>query len=189
MIKQLIIIPIVILILLCSCNRDKANIPKPTGYYRLDMPEKAYKTYDQECPFVFEMPVYSFIVKEKQEFCWMDIYFPKLKAQIYLTYKTVNNDFATHLEDSREFVYKHTVKAEAIQETKYVNDSLKVYGMLYELKGNTASPVQFFLTDSTNHFFRGSLYFNMAPNKDSLAPVIDFLREDILYLIESFEWK
>ncbi len=178
-----------LLVLLYSCNRDRANIPKPTGYFRLNLPEKEYKTYENECPFIFEMPVYSFIIKEKEEFCWMDIYFPSLKATIYLTYKPVNNNFAVHLEDSREFVYKHTVKADAIMETKFVNDSISVYGILYELKGNTASPVQFFLTDSANHFFRGSLYFNMPPNKDSLAPVIDFIRDDIIYLIESFEWK
>jgi gliding motility-associated lipoprotein GldD len=108
---------------------------------------------------------------------------------IYLTYKPVENDLNTHLEDSREFVYKHTVMADAIEEIRFENDSLNVYGILYELSGNTASAVQFFLTDSTSHFLRGSLYFNVPPNKDSLAPVIDFIRDDIVYLMESFQWK
>lgn len=173
-----------------SCNRRSSHMPKPTGYFRLDLPEKNYKEFDKDCPFKFEMPTYSFVVNDdRPEFCWFDIYFPKLKAKIYLTYKPVNNNLHSHLEDSREFVYKHTVKADAIQEIRFENDSLDVYGMLYDLKGNTASAIQFFLTDSVNHFLRGSLYFNVRPNKDSLAPAIDFIRDDIIHIIESFEWK
>ncbi len=175
-------------IFLISCSSND-SVPRPKGYFRIDTPEKSYKLYDDVCPFTFEIPTYSFMVKEKEEFCWLDIYFPQNEATIYLTYKEVHNDLNKHMEDSREFVYKHTVKADAIEETIYENDSLGVYGMLYNLKGNTASSVQFYLTDSTDHFLRGSLYFNVAPNKDSLAPVIDFIRDDIVHLMESFEWK
>ena len=174
--------------LLAACNNDKP-IPKPRGYFRIDLPEKAYKTYDDECPFVFELPVYAFIIKDDEDYCWLDVYFPLNQATIYLTYKQINNDLNLHLEDSHEFVYKHSVKADAIEEIRFENDSLGVYGMLYNLKGNTASQIQFFLTDSTSHFLRGSLYFDVSPNKDSLAPVIDFIREDIVHIMESFHWK
>jgi len=186
--KSFIVIIVLVLIIFVSCGNDKP-VPKPRGYFRIDLPEKAYKTYDDECPFVFELPVYSFIIKEKEDYCWMDIYFPINQATVYLTYKQINDDLNAHLEDSHEFVYKHTVKADAIEEIRFENDSLRVYGMLYNLKGNTASQIQFFLTDSIHHFLRGSLYFNVPPNKDSLAPVIDFIREDIVHLMESFHWK
>ncbi len=178
----------VIIFLVISCNNNEP-VPRPKAYFRIDTPVKSYKTYSAECPFVFEMPDYAFIVKEKDEFCWFDIWFPENGATIYLTYKSVNNNLNAHVEDSHEFVYKHVVKADAIEETPYQNDSLKVYGMLYELKGNTASSIQFYLTDSATHFLRGSLYFDVRPNKDSLAPVIEFVREDIIHLIESFQWK
>lgn len=176
------------LLSLVSCNNDKP-IPKPRGYFRIDLPEKQYKTYNDDCPFVFELPVYSFIIKEQEEYCWMDLYFPLNQATVYMTYKPINNDLNAHIEDSREFAYKHVVKADAIEEVVFANDTIKVYGMIYNLKGNTASSVQFYLTDSSNHFIRGSLYFNVAPNKDSLAPVIDFIREDIVHLMETFHWK
>ena len=184
-IKTIILIIISIVFISCSNNNP---IPRPRGYFRIDTPEKSYKQYKDICPFVFEIPTYAFIIKEKEDYCWLDIYFPQNQATIYLTYKQVNNDLNIHLEDSREFVYKHTVKADAIEEVPFQNDSLNVYGMLYNLKGNTASSVQFYLTDSTDHFLRGSLYFNVAPNKDSLAPVIDFIRDDIIHMIESFQW-
>jgi gliding motility-associated lipoprotein GldD len=186
--KISILIIVSVLFSLVSCNSNPP-VPKPRGYFRIDLPEKEYKMYDDDCPFTFELPVYAFIIKEKEDYCWMDLYFPLNKATVYLTYKTINNDLNAHLEDAHEFAYKHTVKADAIEEIRFENDSLRLYGMMYNLKGNTASQVQFYLTDSTTHFLRGSLYFNVAPNKDSLAPVIDFIRADIEHLMESLRWK
>ena len=183
-----IIIFLAIIVFVVSCNNNNP-VPKPRGYFRIDMPERNYKTYDANCPFSFEIPDYAFILKQKEDYCWLDLYFPLNRATVYLTYKNLNNDLNNHLEDQHEFVYKHVVKADAIGEVVFENDSLHVYGMMYNIKGNTASSVQFYLTDSVNHFVRGSLYFDVAPNKDSLAPIIDYLRIDIEHLMETFRWK
>jgi gliding motility-associated lipoprotein GldD len=101
----------------------------------------------------------------------------------------VNGDIAQILEDSRKLAYKHSIKADAIHEQMFIKPDKKVYGILYEIDGNAASSVQFFLTDSIKHYVRGALYFNIEPNKDSLAPVIKFIKEDITVMMESFEWK
>jgi len=94
------------------------------------------------------------------------------------------------MEDSRKLAYQHSVKAEAINEKLVKRDTAKVFGLLYDIEGlNTASSVQFFLTDSTNHFLRGALYFNLVPRNDSLSPVIKFIKKDITHLIETFKWK
>ncbi len=185
---HLIAIVLGIIIFATSCNNNKP-IPRPKGYFRIQTSAREYKKYNDDCPFKFELPVNAFLIKGEQGNCWMDIYYPENKATIYLTYKPVNGDLNKHFEDSREFVYKHVVKADAIEETRWENDSLRVYGMLFDLKGNTASSLQFFLTDSTDNFIRGSLYFNVAPNIDSLAPVVAFIREDIIHFMETFEWK
>jgi gliding motility-associated lipoprotein GldD len=92
------------------------------------------------------------------------------------------------VEDSRSLVYKHTIKADAIDESPVIRPEENVYGIIYDLRGNTASSLQFFLTDSIQNFIRGSLYFNTTPNSDSLAPVVGFIRKDIMHMIESFEW-
>jgi gliding motility-associated lipoprotein GldD len=119
----------------------------------------------------------------------MDIEFPSLKAKIHLTYFDINDNLASLTELSREMAYKHTPKAEAIDEKLWTDESAGVYGMLYDLKGNTASAVQFFVTDSIRHYLRGSLYFTAQPNEDSLMPVISFIREDIIHLIETLNWR
>jgi len=112
-----------------------------------------------------------------------------LNASLHLTYVDSRDNLAALTELTREMAYKHTIRAEAIEEKLWADDSLKVYGILYDLKGNTASAVQFFVTDSTSHYLRGSLYFMAQPNEDSLMPVIKFIREDIIHLIETLNWR
>ena len=62
-------------------------------------------------------------------------------------------------------------------------------GIFYELGGNTATALQFYVTDSNRHFMRGSLYFNTKPNRDSLRPAIQFLKKDMLKMIRTLEWQ
>ena len=187
--RYLLLAGLVIFLIAC---KEKTYMPKPRGYMRIDFPEKGYQTYNENCPFSFEYPVYGSIEKDNMdpnETCWFNIVFPEYGGKIHLTYKTVHNNLAVYLEDSRTLVYKHTIKADAINENLIGFKDKNVYGILYDIKGNAASSVQFFLTDSVQHFVRGSLYFNVEPNKDSLAPVISFFREDIEHMINTFQWR
>ncbi len=186
MIYKYIIISI-ILLLIFSCEQD--YVPKPRVYFRIDLPEKEYQTYSSDYPFTFEYPVYSKVVDSKKDSCWVNIIYPDFNAIIYLTYKTINNNLPAYFEETRHFVYKHTIKADAINEYLLPYPEKSVYAILYEIKGNAASSVNFYATDSIDNFLRGALYFNVTPNKDSLAPVINYITDDIAHLIETLEWK
>ena len=119
----------------------------------------------------------------------MDISINKMNAMIYLSYLPIKDNLWDMLEDNRKLAYKHTVKADAIDEKYFEDSAKKVFGIMYDIKGNAASPIQFVVTDSVNHFLRGSLYFNTHPNKDSLAPVIAFLQDAMIEMRESVECK
>ncbi len=93
------------------------------------------------------------------------------------------------LEETRKLAYKHTIKADAIEEQVFMNPSKDVYGLIYRINGNAASPMQFYLTDSTSHFLRGALYIRQVPNIDSIQPVLNFLEPDIIHLIETTTWN
>ncbi|MGA1978900.1 MAG: gliding motility lipoprotein GldD [Bacteroidales bacterium] len=178
--------------------RDTA-VPKPKGYFRIDFPEKTYILLSDSIskkaglPLSFEYPSYCRIFQDTDYYSepgWVDIDFPLYRAKIYLTYKPVRNDLVSLMEQSyRMDVKNHVIKADAIDEQVISKPEEKVYGILYDLKGNTATAVQFFVTDSTKHFFRGSLYFNAEPNADSLEPAIAFFRKDIVHMIETLKWK
>ncbi|MDP4239140.1 MAG: gliding motility lipoprotein GldD [Bacteroidota bacterium] len=173
-----------------SCN--KTAIPRPYGYFRVDLPAHAYRTIDTlNLPYRFDLPKNALLISRKAEgeMFWIDLYYPKLNASIYCSYKPVKGNLIDLLEDTRKIVYKHSVRADGIGEKVYDHPEKNVHGILYDLRGNTASSVQFILTDSTHNFFRGALYFNNVPNKDSIAPMANYIREDVIRIMESFEWK
>ena len=184
------IIPAYILLTNNACK--EIYTPKPPGYIKIEYPEKKYRMYDLNTAFRFEYPEYSVVVTDssvKAHEGWLNINIPSLNGTIYLNYRKLNNNLGNCIEDSRVLVYKHTIKAESIDETLINNPAENVYGIFYDIRGNAASSVQFFVTDRNRHFLRGSLYFNSQPNQDSLAPVISFVRKDIDHLIRSLKWK
>jgi gliding motility-associated lipoprotein GldD len=181
---------VLIFLYLDSCKQSYT--PKPAGYMKITFPEKAYRLYSDQQYYQFEIPVYARVDIDsgpRSEPGWINVEFPSLNGTIHLSYKPVDDHLNALITDCRELVYKHTVKAQGIEETPFIEPDQRRFGMIYDLKGDVASAVQFFITDSTDHFLRGSLYFNCRPNRDSLNPVIDFLREDILHLIETTQWK
>lgn len=182
---------LVAMMLFGACEQEYT--PKPRGYMRIALPEKSYHEIETDCPYSFETADYSeFIPKKSQgeESCWFDISYPQFKAKLHFSYKPVDGNLATYLEDSRTLTNKHISQASNIDEMMILKEEQRVFGTIFTVEGSrAASSVQFHMTDSTNHFLRAALYFNVTPNNDSLAPVIDFLEEDILHLIETLEWK
>ena len=170
---------------------SKATTPKPYGYSRIDLPEAAYISSPKGESYRFEQSVYATPrkVANEGEGEWMNLHYDVLNADIHCSYMPVHGNLRELTDDAMEFVYKHVSQASAIPERVYANDEAKVYGVFFTLQGNTASPFQFFLTDSTAHFFRGAAYCNCRPNADSLQPVLEYLEHDIEHLIETFEWK
>jgi gliding motility-associated lipoprotein GldD len=190
---------VILAFLICTPGCTKVTVPKPKGYFRIDLPRREYVLFDakqndrKDLPFSFEYPAYGKLSLEeenKKEPGWLNIEFPFYKTKIYLTYKDINNNFDGLMEQSYKMnVKNHISKAEAIREQVIRNQENKVFGILYDLKGNTASAVQFYVTDSVRHYLRGSLYFAAEPDADSLEPVINFFRGDIVHLIETLKWK
>lgn len=184
---------IIAIFLLSITACEQSPNPRPDAYFRLSFPEHEYQIYNSEnCPYTFEYPTYSEALVDNDfdsKPCWLNIVMPQYKAKIHITLKKIHNNLDSLLDDSHTLVYKHTVKADAIDRKDYIDDSLNVYATIFNIAGNAASPMQFHITDSTNYFFRGSLYFFVAPNSDSLTPAVNFLKEDIVHLIETFEWK
>jgi gliding motility-associated lipoprotein GldD len=167
--------------------------PKPRGYFRIELPEKSYQRFDTTYPYSFEYPVYATISESKYaqgEKYWIDIKFEAFDATIHISYKDVNGNLITYLEDAYTLATKHIPKADAIYDSVIIHRNRDLFGLIYQIEGSeVASPYQFLLTDSTSHFVRGALYFNTIPNNDSLQPVINLLKDDIDHMINTFQWN
>ena len=173
-----------------SCKGERFS-PKPYGYFRIDLLDKNYRQLDTTFPYKFEYPMYGeleFLERKGEEY-WMNINFPHYNATIYLSYKHVNHNLPELMEDYHKMSYQHSIKADDIIDSLFVNLDANVYGVLTKVEGDAASPVQFYVTDTTRNFLRGSLYFYSLPNRDSLSPLITYFEQDIKHLMKTVEWK
>ncbi|MCQ2311453.1 MAG: gliding motility lipoprotein GldD [Paludibacteraceae bacterium] len=186
-----------LLVFVGTCGCSKSSTPKEYGYFRIVTPEHTYDMLSQKTlsssamlPYTFSMNRAAVALSaDSIHPLWINVHYPSIDATVHCSYLPIQNNLPQLLNDAQEFVYSHSVKATAIPEQEYVDSINHVYGMYYELEGNTATPIQFYLMDSTKHFFRAAVYINTIPNQDSLTPVIDFLKVDTRHLVESFRWR
>ncbi|WP_289007444.1 gliding motility protein GldD [uncultured Parabacteroides sp.] len=178
---------------LLFCASCTEYTPKPRGYFRIEPPRADYQVLSLDSlPYSFR--VSRLVTVELPEVGspegWINLSYPSLGVKIYCSYLPVTRATLPVTEnESRSLVARQIKQAEAVKEQAYSNPEERVYGSLFLLDGEAASPVQFMLTDSVSNFFRGALYYDCVPNADSLAPVTDYLRKDIIELIQSFTWK
>lgn len=182
------------ILLLCSCGGGDYT-PKPTAYLRIDLPEKQYTLCDtMALPFAFEREVGCELVwkRDTRGEKWVDLYYPRLRSVIYLSYKPIHGvkELRAQIDTSYKFLSMHFDHSTGIDERQFVDADHGVYATTSRLQGNhVASTYQFWVTDSSHHFLRGSLYLDYTPNNDSLAPVIQYLQADIDHLIETLRWR
>ena len=184
---------LIISTLLFSC--ESTFIPKPQGYHKIDLPKHEYINLQQKLPYTFEHSIYSITKPHKKsttsEDNWIDIVYPDFNASIELTYKSIIEDkteLHKMINDSRKLTNKHNIKAYAIDET-IIRTPTGIKASVFELEGDVPSQFQFYATDSTNHFFRGALYFKTSMKNDSLKPVIDYISHDIVHLLNTLDWS
>lgn len=172
--------------ILFSCK--ETPVPRPYGHVRMAYPEAEYQSMDQlNLPYTFELSKYAVFTERGEDDS--NISYPGMKATLYLTYKPVTDNFDVLLNDVQKLTYEHTVKASGIVEQPFSNENDKVYGTLYEVEGNAASNLQFFVTDSTSHLLSGSLYFYSTPNYDSILPAVNYIKADVKHLMETVKWQ
>ena len=188
--RQLIFIFIISALFTASCGNDNRSYPRPRGYFRIDFPQKSYQQSNNNAPFICEIPKYSACsnLKSDNNQWQMNLQFPLYNATLHCAL-ILDSNLHEHVDFAKTMAYKHQATARSIEEIPFINESENVYGLLYEIKGEkVACNYSFYLIDSTERFFRGALYFNQAPNSDSLQPVVEFLRDDLNHIIRSFRW-
>ncbi len=182
--------------LVTSCSRDPSTdyTPKPKAYPRIDLPAQTYQPIDESHPYSFEYSTSAVILPDtfaRAEPHWIFISYPALKANIQLTYKPVQNDnkkLSAYISDAYKLAGWHRIRASGIREIVAKTRSGQK-AVLLELSGEVPSHLQFFTTDTTTHFLRGAMYFSVAGQQDSLAPVIDYIKADMMHLLQTLKWK
>ncbi len=185
-------ISLILLFLLISCGAD--YLPKPKGYNRIDLPERGFQSLQNDLPYSFEHSVNAIVEQDSfnlTEKTRINLNYQSLGGKIHLTYfalETEGKDIKTVINDVINLTAKHQIKAYGIEESMMVTP--KGYtALVAELTGEVPTQFQFFVTDSTKNFLRGALYFNTAMKNDSLAPAIEYIKVDMVHLINTLEFK
>lgn len=172
---------------------NKSYTPKPHAYPKIEFPERGFELFSPNCPFEMDKPIYSKMIQDSGDFtepCWYNMFIPSFDATLHLSYKhfTQSSQLDSMMEDAYLLVFKHTIKAEDIEEIELKNNN-GYKGILYDISGNTATPLNFYISDGKQNFIRGAFYFNNHTKRDSVAPVVSFVRDDIIYMINSIQFK
>ena len=174
-----------------SCTREFQ--PKPLGYNRLILPEPSYRNSPDSLPYQFSYSNHAVLLDDTSwvsERYWIEVYYPELKANIHITYKKIKDrkELRELVDDAFSLTAKHQIKANAIDEVVVTTPSGKKV-VIAEVSGEVPSQFQFTVTDSTKNFLRGAVYFFTKVHNDSLAPAIDYVKKDAMFLINSLRWK
>ncbi|MDO8965582.1 gliding motility lipoprotein GldD [Algoriphagus sp.] len=184
---------ILLLLLAGMTSCEKAWLPKPPGYNKIDLPKHAYTRLIGEYPYQLDFSTSSqvepdsFNLKEK---AWINLNYQDFRAKVHLTYKKIdgtNTNFEKLSNDAFKLTAKHQIKAYGIEEGVLITPN-GYTAVVAELSGEVPTQFQFFVTDSTNHFLRGAVYFNTAMKNDSLAPVIEYIKIDMTHLMNSVKF-
>ena len=177
--------------MLLGC-KEQSSVPLPYAFPRVELQDPTYEMLKEPCPFAFEVSTLTELRKprNRENDCWLNVEYPELNATLYLSYQSISSvsELTAYVAEAQRMTFKHTIKASSIEEVQIELPLKDVYGFYYKVGGDAASNAQFFLTDSSSHFLRGAVYFNVTPEADSLAPLIQYVRRDVEKLIESFVW-
>ncbi|MGL1888455.1 MAG: gliding motility lipoprotein GldD [Reichenbachiella sp.] len=183
-----------VLLIVCITACETTFPPKPKGYNRIDIKASTYIALPDSFPYQFQYPSTVTLKKDESwitEPYWIDLHYPQFNADIQITYKPINHDQAALeelLKDSYRLTSKHNIKAYAIDESIVALPN-GMNATLMELSGEVPSQFQFHVTDSTTHFLRGALYFKTSLANDSLQPVIDHIKLDMVHMLKTLNWN
>jgi len=181
-----------------GCRERTVPIPKPRAYPRVFFPARNYVAFrQQECPLTFLYPDYMQLIRREHFFdeqpahpCWFDLDASALGAKIHCSYSPIESGkaFDELVSDAFKMADRINQRANYMDEIRVAN-AQGVSGFLMEFSGAAASPLHFYLTDSTRHFLKVSLYYQSKVAPDSLAPMTNFLREDLAVMINSMTFE
>ncbi len=184
---------VIVFLCLAIWSCEQTWVPKPKGYNRFDLPAHEYVDLADTFPYHFQYSKHAKVLRDSSwisDRYWIEIYYPMFKADVHITYKVIHNQdsLKEYLNDAYFLTAKHQIKASAIDEgiARTPSGKTVVYA---ELSGEVPSQFQFFSTDSTRNFLRGALYFNTAVQNDSLKPAIDFVKIDIVHMMNTLNWN
>ena len=168
-----------------------SNLPKQSAFLRIEFPEPNYIAPNEiklPIDFYYNLSAADINVTNSKQF---SLNYPKMNLIVDMSLNkiTKREDLENNFRDFSLKLETHTKKSNGIFIREYEDLNNRVYAKIFELRGDVASPIQFYLTDSTSNFINGSLNLKFKSKYDSIFPTIQYVKNDILVLVESLNWN
>lgn len=181
-------------LLASACQPEQAYVPKPRAYHRIELPPHEYQWLDRDFPYDFQYSKHTKITQDTSYGAldhFIHIDYQEYSAVIHISHRDPKSNLdslAEFFDNSLRLTEKHNIMASAISNSVKQMDNGNTL-IISELEGDVPSQFQYFITDSTHHFLRAALYFPTNVANDSLAPIIEYVKEDMIHMIQTNRWK
>ena len=119
---------------------------------------------------------------------WINISYPRFGSTVYCTYVDVTPaSLDRHLRNRYERIEKNV---RGTMRNVLFADSITGISsdVFFAAEGNVV-PLQFISTDSATFVFSGAVFIPTAANADSVAPIIDNISDDVMYMLQNLKPK
>ncbi|MEY4572965.1 MAG: hypothetical protein RLZ10_2226 [Bacteroidota bacterium] len=185
------IFTILVLFFIFSCT-EEIYIPKPPTHLEVDLPNHSYQAFTDSSRYSFEISKLWSVREKFNETDSLILYLGKeIDGDIHFQFSRIDsiNTLGKVVNHTFGKVDFHKIRAKQMLDTNFIFRDKRVFGTLFEFIGNSATNFQFYLTDSTDNFLRSELLIRRTPNYDSLQPTLNYIKKDLIHLINTFEWK
>lgn len=195
-----------VILIIVSCSEDNF-IPKPPTHLMVDLPAHAYQKFSDTIHYSFDIPkiwsktndpkrIYNGFYRghrrDPNDNRSLTFYLgDKINGEIHFQYTQIDstNTLSKLVFETFKIKDEHKMRSQNPNEIKIIDKKRKVYGILFEFIGNSAVNFEFLLTDSTKNFVRSGLELRTTPNYDSLQPTLNYIKTDLIHLINTFQWE
>ena len=176
--------------LVFSCENN-FNLPKPDAYLRIEFNEPKYLNYEDlnsQIDFYYNSSSSSINQISSKS---INLNYENLGMSLDLSFNKLSseNEVINYITDFNLLLDTHTKRSNGFLVKEFENVEYSTFGKIYEFKGDVASPIQFFITDSLNNFIQGAVNKEISSKYDSIYPSIQYIKNDILVLFESINFN
>lgn len=178
-------------ILLSHCATSDFVIPKPRAYFRIEPYDTVYREFDKlPLTLMVNDSAQCTLVNDSAKASgseWINIYYPRYKATLYCSYLPVTRkSLRKHIDNRMQRIILNA--GQEIPRNIIFEDTIRnMSASVYFTSSESISPLQFIATDSTSYLFSGALYFNDKVKEDSISPVIGYITDDVIYMLQTIK--
>lgn len=177
---------IVLCIVAVACSERKVAVPRPTAYPRV------MRAYDTTYTCVF--PALNIMLNKNAVVSDSDggfsVRYAKYGASLYCSYEgfSCDEDFMKTMDKRIERVALDSGSHKP-DIYRYNNPDGGYSAKVFYTEENCVTPVHFIATDSLTYIVSGAVVLDNVENYDSIAPIINYLNDDVSYLVKHLKFN